>query len=141
MLELGVGFSFLGSQHKVTLAGEDFYIDLLFFHVKHRFYLVLELKVGKFKPEYLGKLSFYLTAIDKEIKLADDNPTIGLLLCQSSNKLMVEYCLSDMRKPIGVSEYKATAGALPHELENVLPTQEQFQHLMDTLPPQKEEDE
>ena len=109
--------------------------------MKHRFYLVLELKVGKFKPEYLGKLSFYLTAIDKEIKLADDNPMIGLLLCQSSNKLMVEYCLSDMRKPIGVSEYKATAGALPHELENVLPTQEQFQHLKDTLPPQKEEDE
>ena len=134
LLELGSGFAFLGSQHKVTLAGEDFYIDLLMYHVKLRAYVVIELKAGKFKPEYVGKLSFYLTAIDKEVKLPDDNPTIGLLLCQSSNKLMVEYCLSDIRKPVGISEYRTITETLPKELETILPTPEQFQHLLDTLP-------
>lgn len=126
LLELGSGFAFLGSQHKVTLAGEDFYIDLLMYHVRLRAYVVIELKAGK--------LSFYLTAIDKEVKLLDDNPTIGLLLCQSSNKLMVEYCLSDIRKPVGVSEYRTTTETLPKELETLFPTPEQFQHLLDTLP-------
>ena len=134
LLELGSGFAFLGSQHRVTLAGEDFYIDLLMYHVKLRAYVVIELKAGKFKPEYAGKLSFYLTAIDKEVKLPDDHPTIGLLLCQSSNKLMVEYCLSDIRKPVGVSEYRTITEILPKELETILPTPEQFQHLLDTLP-------
>lgn len=134
MLELGSGFAFLGSQHRVTLADENFYIDLLMYHVRLRSYVVIELKAGKFKPEYAGKLSFYLTAIDKEVKLPDDNPTIGLILCQSSNKLMVEYCLSDIRKPVGVSEYRTTTETLPKELETLFPTPEQFQHLLDTIP-------
>ena len=134
MLELGAGFAFLGSQHKVSLAGEDFYIDLLMYHVKLRSYVVIEIKAGKYKPEYVVKLSFYLTAIDKEVKLPDDNPTIGLLLCQCSNKLIVEYCLSDTRKPVGVSEYRTTTETLPKELETMFPTPEQFQHLLDTLP-------
>ena len=134
LLELGSGFSFLGSQHKVTLAGEDFYIDLLMYHVRLRAYVVIELKSGKFKPEYAGKLSFYLTAIDKEVKLPEDKPTIGLLLCQSSNKLMVEYCLSDIRRPVGVSEYRTTTEIIPKELETMFPTPEQFQHLLNTLP-------
>ncbi|MES2214430.1 MAG: PDDEXK nuclease domain-containing protein [Pseudomonadota bacterium] len=128
LLELGTGFSFLGSQYRVTLAGEEFVIDMLMYHVKLKSYIVLELKAGKFKPEYAGKLSFYLTAIDKEVKDENDNPTIGILLCQSANKLMVDYCLGDIRKPIGVSEYKA--GTLPEDVRKYLPSQEQFQHLM-----------
>ncbi len=93
-------------------------------------YTTYELKSGKFKPEYAGKLSFYLTAIDEELKDKSDNPTIGLLLCQSSNQVMVEYCLKDMRKPMGVAEY--TTG-LPSQYKDLLPTPEQFQHLMETL--------
>ena len=88
-----------------------------------------ELKAGKFKPEYAGKLSFYLTAIDAEIKDGNDSPTIGILLCQSSNKLIVEYCLKDIGKPIGVSDY--TTVKLPKNMAQYLPTQEQFQHIMD----------
>lgn len=130
LLEMGTGFSFIGSQYRIELAGEDFVIDMLMYHIKLKCYVVIELKAGKFKPEYVGKLGFYTTAIDHEIKDDSDNPTIGLLLCQSSNQMMVEYCLKDTRKPIGVSEY--TTG-LPENYQNLLPTQEQFQHLLDTI--------
>ena len=133
LLELGSGFAFLGSQHKVTLSGEDFYIDLLMYHVRLRAYVVIKLKSEKFKPEYAGKLSFYLTAIDKEVKLPDDKPTIGLLLFRSSNKLLVEYCLSDIRKPVGIFKYRTTTESLPKKLKKVFPTPEQFQHLLDTI--------
>ena len=129
LLELGNGFAFMGSQYRVELAGEEFYIDLLMYHVKLKAYVVIELKSGKFKPEYVGKLGFYTTAIDHEIKDDSDNPTIGLLLCQSTNKMMVEYCLKDSKKPMGVSEYKT----LPKEYENMLPSPEQFQHVLDTI--------
>ena len=98
------------------------------YHVKLKSYVVIELKAGKFKPEYVGKLSFYLTAIDAEVKDENDNPTIGILLCQSSNKLMVEYCLRDSKKPIGVSEYKINN--LPEKMKEYLPKPEQFQHAM-----------
>lgn len=130
LLELGQGFAFMGSQYRVTLAGEEFFIDLLMYHVKLKSYVVIELKAGKFKPEYVGKLSFYTTAIDREVKDTNDNPTIGLLLCQSTNKLMVDYCLKDTNKPMGVAEY--TSG-LPDKYKGLLPTPEQFQHLIDTL--------
>jgi hypothetical protein len=96
------------SQHRITLAREEFFIDLLMYHVKLKSYVVIELKAGKFKPEYVGKLSFYTTAIDSEVKDANDNPTIGLLLCQSTNKTMVDYCLKDTNKPMGVAEYRRT---------------------------------
>ena len=131
LLELGTGFSFLGRQYKVNLAGEDFYIDLLMYHVKLKSYVVIELKAGKFKPEYVGKLGFYITAIDAEIKDERDNPTIGILLCQSSNKMMVEYCLKETKQPMGVANY--TSG-LPDEYQKLIPSKEQFQHLLDTLP-------
>lgn len=137
LLELGNGFAFMGSQHRVELAGEEFFIDLLMYHVKLKCYVVIELKAGKFKPEYVGKLGFYTTAIDHEVKDDLDNPTIGLLLCQSANKIMVDYCLKDTKKPMGVSEYSA---GLPEKYKNLLPTPEQFQHLIDTLPEQKKED-
>ena len=131
LLELGNGFAFMGSQYRVELAGEEFFIDLLMYHVKLKSYVVIELKAGKFKPEYVGKLGFYTTAIDHEVKDESDNPTIGLLLCQSANQIMVDYCLKDTKKPMGVSEY--TTG-LPSKYKDLLPTPEQFQHLIDTLP-------
>ena len=137
LLELGNGFAFMGSQHRVELAGEEFLIDLLMYHVKLKCYVVIELKAGKFKPEYVGKLGFYTTAIDHEVKDDLDNPTIGLLLCQSANKIMVDYCLKDTKKPMGVSEYSAR---LPEKYKNLLPTPEQFQHLIDTLPDDTKEE-
>ncbi len=130
LLELGVGFAFLGSQYRVTLAGEESFIDLLMYHVKLKCYVVIELKAGKFKPEYVGKLGFYTTAIDHEVKDESDNLTIGLLLCQSANRIMVDYCLKDTKKPMSVAEY--TTG-LPSEYKNLLPTPEQFQHLLNTI--------
>lgn len=134
LLELGKGFAFIGSQYRVELAGEEFFIDLLMYQIKLKAYLVIELKSGKFKPEYVGKLGFYTTAIDHEVKDDSDNPTIGLLLCQSANKVMVEYCLKDTKKPMGVAEY--TTG-LPSKYKDLLPTPEQFQHLIDTIEPDK----
>ncbi len=130
LLELGKGFAFMGSQYRVELAGEEFFIDLLMYHVKLKCYVVIELKAGNFKPEYVGKLGFYTTAIDHEVKDASDNPTIGLLLCQSANHIMVDYCLKDTKKPMGVAEY--TTG-LPDQYKDLLPTPEQFQHLINTL--------
>lgn len=130
LLELGHGFAFMGNQHRITLAGEEFFIDLLMYHVKLKSYVVIELKAGKFKPEYVGKLSFYTNAIDSEIKDTNDHPTIGLLLCQSTNKIMVDYCLKDTNKPMGVAEY--TSG-LPDKYKGLLPNPEEFQHLIDTL--------
>jgi len=137
LLEMGTGFSFIGSQYRIELAGEDFVIDMLMYHIKLKCYVVIELKAGKFKPEYVGKLGFYTTAIDHEVKDDSDNPTIGILLCQSSNQMMVEYCLKDTRKPIGVSEY--TTG-LPENYQKLLPTQEQFQHLLETLESETKEE-
>ncbi len=112
LLELGTGFAFLGNQYHLNVGGEDFYIDLLFYNLNLRCYVVIELKTGEFKPEYAGKLNFYLSAVDAILKKAQDNPTIGLLLCKTKNDLIAEYSLKDMSKPIGVSEYKL-ADVLP----------------------------
>ena len=137
LIELGTGFAFLGSQYKLVVGDEDFYCDLLFYHTKLRSYVVLELKADKFKPEYAGKLGFYITAINRQVKHELDNPTIGLLLCKKANKVIVEYALNDNKQPMGVAEY--TTG-LPSEYKNLLPTPEQFQHLIDTLPENTNED-
>ena len=106
LLELGKGFAYVGHQYHLEVAGEDYYIDLLFYNIKLKCYVVIELKIGEFKPEYVGQLSFYLTAIDEQIKEVNDNPTIGLLLCRYKNNVVAEYTLKDMNKPMGVSEYK-----------------------------------
>lgn len=132
LLELGTGFSFLGSQYKLTVGNEDFYCDLLFYHVRLHAYFVLELKADSFKPEYVGKLGFYITAINKQLKSSQDNPTIGLLLCKSANKIIVDYALEESKQPMGVAEYK-TNKTLPSTYRDLLPTQEQFQHLLETL--------
>lgn len=127
LLELGKGFAFLGNQYHLNVGGEDFYIDLLFYNLNLRCYVVIELKAGEFKPEYAGKLNFYLSAVDGILKTENDNPSIGLLLCKSKNDLIAEYSLKDMSKPIGVSEYKITS-SLPDELKEQLPSVEDIQN-------------
>lgn len=126
LLELGTGFAFLGNQYHLNVGGDDFYIDLLFYNLNLRCYVVIELKTGEFKPEYAGQLNFYLSAVDGLMKQPQDNPTIGLLLCKSKNNLVAEYSLKDMSKPIGVSEYRVTS-SLPAELEKQLPSVEDIQ--------------
>lgn len=126
LLELGTGFAFLGNQYHINVGGDDFYIDLLFYNLNLRCYVVIELKTGDFKPEYAGQLNFYLSAVDGLLKTARDNPSIGLLLCKSKNDLVAEYSLKDMSKPMGVSEYQVTS-SLPAELEKQLPSVEDIQ--------------
>ena len=106
--------------------GQTFYLDLLFYHVRLHCYFVIELKVGPFKPEYAGKLNFYLSAVDAQIKAADDRPTIGLLLCKTKNHLVAEYALSGIEKPIGVAEYQLVR-ALPEPLDTCLPSIEEIE--------------
>ena len=126
LLELGTGFAFLGNQYHLNVGGDDFYIDLLFYNLNLRCYVVIELKTGEFKPEYAGQLNFYLSAVDGILKKGQDNPSIGLLLCKSKNDLVAEYSLKDMSKPIGVSAYQITSN-LPEELERQLPSVEDIQ--------------
>ena len=126
LLELGAGFAFVGRQVLLDVAGEEFFIDLLFYHLKLRCYVVIELKAGKFKPEHLGQLSFYLTAVDEQVKHPQDGPTIGLLLCKSKNKVVAEYALRNLNKPLGVADYQLVE-SLPPELQTSLPSIEQIE--------------
>lgn len=126
MLELGVGFAFVGSNYHLEIAGEDFYLDLLFYHLRLRSFVVVELKTTEFKPEYAGKLNFYLSAVDDLLRHSQDNPTIGILLCRGKNRVVVEYALRNMHQPIGVAEYQL-AKALPDSLKGSLPTVEQLE--------------
>ena len=120
LMELGAGFAFVGRQVHVEVGDKDFYIDLLFYHLKLRCYVVVELKAGEFQPEYAGKLNFYLSAVDSQLRHASDNPSLGLLLCKNRDKVVAEYALRDMNKPIGVAEYQLVQ-ALPKELQTDLP--------------------
>lgn len=126
LLELGAGFAFVGRQVLLDVGGDEFFIDLLFYHLKLRCYVVIELKGGKFKPEHLGQLGFYLTAVDRQVKSEHDNPTIGLLLCKSKNKIVAEYALGDKIQPMGIAEYKLLE-SLPAELQTSLPSIEQIE--------------
>ena len=126
LLELGAGFAFVGRQVLLEVGGDEFFIDLLFYHLKLRCYVVIELKGGKFKPEHLGQLGFYLTAVDRQVKNEDDNPTIGLLLCKSKNKVVAEYALGDKTQPMGIAEYKLLE-SLPEPLQTNLPSIEQIE--------------
>jgi predicted nuclease of restriction endonuclease-like (RecB) superfamily len=121
LLELGVGFAFVGSQYHLEVEGEDFYLDLLFYHLKLRAFVVIELKTTEFRPEYAGKMNFYLSAIDDLIRHPQDEASIGLILCKSKNRVMAEYALRDVGKPIGVSGFKLAA-SLPESLKGSLPT-------------------
>jgi len=126
LLELGAGFAFVGRQVLLDVGGDEFFIDLLFYHLKLRCYVVIELKAGKFKPEHLGQLGFYLTAVDRQIKNEHDHPTIGLLLCKRKNKIVAEYALGDNAQPMGIAEYKLLE-SLPAELQTSLPSIEQIE--------------
>ena len=123
LLELGNGFSFIGNQYKISTDNNDYYIDLLFYHLELRCYIVIELKGTQFKPEYIGQLSFYITAINKTLKKEIDNETIGLLLCKEKDKLSVEWSLEGYNKPIGVSSYE-TKKYIPKNILEKLPTEE-----------------
>lgn len=133
LLELGAGFAFVGRQVHIEVGGDDFYIDLLFYHLKLHCYVVVELKAGAFKPEHAGQLGFYLTAVDAQVKAPQDGPTIGLLLCKTKNRVVAEYALRDSNKPIGVAEYQLIE-SLPPELQTSLPSIEQIERELRDMP-------
>ena len=126
LLELGAGFAFVGRQFRLEVAGDEFFIDLLFYHTRLKCYVVVELKAHAFKPEHAGQLNFYLNAVDAQVKATDDKPTIGLLLCRTQNRLVAEYALSGIDKPIGVAEYQLIR-ALPEPLDTSLPSIEEIE--------------
>lgn len=126
LLELGAGFAYVGRQVHLEIGGDDFFLDLLFYHVRLHCYVVVELKATKFKPEHVGQLGFYLAAVDSEIKTDSDAPTIGLLLCKSKNEVVAEYALRDNTRPLGIAEYQLTE-SLPEQLQTSLPTIEQIE--------------
>ncbi len=116
-----MGFAFIGSNYHLAVGNQDFYLDLLFYHVNLQCFVVIELKIGEFLPEYAGKMNFYLKAVDEQLKRPDDKPTIGIILCrESGDKVVAEYALSDMKKPIGVASYQFTK-SLPEPLQKQLP--------------------
>ena len=126
ILELGTGFAFVGRQYHLEVGDQDFYIDLLFYHLKLRCFVVIELKDKDFKPEYAGKMNFYLSCVDDLVKHETDQPSIGLILCKSKNNILAEYTLRDMTKPIGLAEYRLQ-DALPENLQTALPTIEEIE--------------
>jgi predicted nuclease of restriction endonuclease-like (RecB) superfamily len=126
LLELGEGFAFIGRQYHLQIEDQDFYIDLLFYHVKLHCYVVVELKTGSFKPEFAGKMNFYLSAVDSLLKQPEDNGSIGLILCRSKMGVVAEYALRDMSKPIGLAEYRVT-NSLPERLKAILPPIEKLE--------------
>ena len=127
MLELGKGFAYVGQQYPLSVANKEYFLDLLFYHVRLKCYVVIELKNTEFKPEYTGKLNFYLSAVDSLIKMENDNPTIGLLLCKEKDGIEAEFALRDIQKPIGISEYILTK-ELPDDLKSSLPTIEEIEN-------------
>ena len=126
LLELGAGFAYVGRQYAIEVDGDDYSIDLLFYHLRLHCYIVIELKAGKFKPEYAGKLNFYISAVDSQIRTEVDQPTIGILICKSKSDIKVEYALRDLNKPIGVSEYFITQN-LPEQFKSSLPSIEEIE--------------
>jgi len=132
LLELGKGFAFVGKQYKLEISENDYFIDLLFYHLELRCFVVIELKSGKFRPEHAGKLNFYLSAVDSQLKKEIDNPSIGILLCKAKDKIEAEYSLRDINKPIGISEFKLTE-AIPDNFKSKLPTIEEIENELDNF--------
>jgi predicted nuclease of restriction endonuclease-like (RecB) superfamily len=127
-LALGAGFAFVGRQVCLEVCGEDYFLDLLFYHLRLRCYVVIDLKMEAFRPEFAGKMNFYLSAVDAQLRHAEDRPSIGLLLCQERNRHTVEYALRDLKKPIGVSEWRTRlVESLPKELRGSLPSVEELE--------------
>ena len=132
LVELGAGFAFVGRQYKLEVSDRDFYLDLLFYHLKMRCFVVIDLKKGEFMPEYAGKMNFYCSAVDDQLKHETDQPTIGLILCQGKDKVFAEYTLRDINKPIGISEYELTR-ILPDNLKGSLPSIEEIENNLNEL--------
>jgi predicted nuclease of restriction endonuclease-like (RecB) superfamily len=128
LLELGVGFSFVGSQYRLEVSGNEYFMDMLFYHLKLRCYVIIDLKVTEFRPEYTGKMNFYVAAVDDLLRHPDDQPTIGIVLCKSKNKTVAEYALRNVNTPIAVATH-----SLPDQLKANLPTIEQLEMEMDTV--------
>ncbi len=128
LLELGVGFAFVGRQVHLEIGGQDYYLDLLFYHLQLRCFVVVELKIGPFSPEHAGKLNFYLSAVDDTMRHAADQPTIGILLCKEKRDVVVEYALRDLSKPIGVATWETRlVESLPDKLQGRLPSIEELE--------------
>lgn len=133
LLELGVGFAFVGSQYPLEIAGQDYRIDLLFYHLRLRSFILVELKATAFKPEYAGKMNFYLSAVDDLLKHSTDQPSIGLILCKSKDEIIVEYALRDTAKPMGIAEFRLLE-ELPERLKGSLPTIEELEAELSSAP-------
>jgi predicted nuclease of restriction endonuclease-like (RecB) superfamily len=131
LLELGKGFAYLGRQYPLIINGKDYFLDLLFYHTRLKCYVVIELKAGEFKPEHIGKLNFYLSAIDDQLRDSNDQPTIGLILCKNKDKLDVEYSLRDINKPMGVSSY--ITKEIPISIQSQLPTVQEIESELNAL--------
>lgn len=130
--EMGGNFAFMGNQYRINVGGEDFYIDLLLYHRSLKSLVAIELKIGDFKPEFVGQLQFYLTALDKQVKLEDENPPIGIIICKSKNRTIVEYALNDTDKPIGVATYQII-DSLPEKMKDLLPSPEEIEKRLKDL--------
>jgi len=133
LLELGVGFAFVGRQTRLTVGEQNFYIDLLFYHLELRCFVVIDLKAGPFEPEFTGKMNFYLSAVDAQMRHPDDGPSIGLLLCKSKDRLVVEHALRDLNKPMGVAQWATRlVESLPEEFMGSLPTVDEIEREFST---------
>ena len=126
IMELGQGFAYMGRQFPINVGGDDFYIDLLFYHTRLRCFVIIELKATEFRPEYAGKLNFYLNAVNRQLKHAQDQPSIGILLCKTPNKVIVEYALENIKGPLGIAEYQIMS-AVPDDLKGDLPSVEELE--------------
>jgi len=127
LLELGRGFAYVGNQYKIKVSDDDFYLDMLFYNFKLKCFVVFELKIGDFKPEYAGKLNFYINAVNELVKDSDDKPTIGVLLCKTPNKTTIELALKGIQSPLGVAEYELVK-AIPETLKGEMPTIEELEN-------------
>ena len=125
LIEMGGYFTFIGNQYRLEVGGDEFFVDLLLYHRKLRSLVAIELKIGEFKPEYAGKMQFYLSVLNDTIRLAEENPSIGIILCKEKNRIIVEYALKDITQPIGVSTYRITS-TLPEDLREYLPSGEEI---------------
>ena len=130
--EMGGNFAFMGSQYHLNVGGTDFYIDLLLYHRTLNSLVAIELKIGEFKPEFVGQLQFYLTALDKQVKLEHENPSIGIIICKSKNRTVVEYALNDSYKPIGIATYQIR-NTLPEKMKDLLPSPEEIENRLKNL--------
>lgn len=132
LIEMGGNYAFIGNQFKVAVGNNEYFIDLLLFHRKLKCLFAVELKIGEFKPEYAGKMQFYLSVLNDKVKLEDENPSIGLILCKDKDRLVVEYALRDSKQPIGVASYKIT-NKLPKELKKYLPSPKDISGILDSM--------